>query len=99
MNTKHQVKVTPTAAIPGINVIKPNHDREALKAKHIKSPDVSMMPFHIHDPKMRTTVYFTSQARKDKYIERLENPQAESPLKKGGKSLKNRNEKNHSDRD
>ena len=61
-----------------------------------KSPDVSKMQFFIHDPKMKTTVYFTSLDRKEKYIERMNQP-PEKPI--GRNYKKKKDEKDHSDRD
>ena len=87
MSDKNPTKTQPATSIPGINRIKPNHDREILKQQHIKSPDVSKMPFQIHDPKMKCVVYFTSLERKNRYIERMaaQHNNHES-LKKGGRT-------------
>jgi hypothetical protein len=87
MSRKNPTKALPATLIPGINRIKPAHDREALK--HIKSPDVSKMKFQLHDPKMRSTVYFATLERKNRYIERMaaQHNNHES-LKKGGRTSK-----------
>jgi len=74
----------PATLIPGINRIKPAHDRDKLK--HVKSPDVSLMPFHIRDIKMKSVVYFTTLERKNKYIARMAaQHNNHEPLNKGGR--------------
>jgi hypothetical protein len=83
MSNKKPSKALPTTMIPGVNRIKPSHDREVLKHRHVKSPDVSKMPFSYHDPRQKYTVYFATLERKQRYIEKL----AAMPdsLKKGGR--------------
>lgn len=90
MSSKTPSKALPATLIPGINRIKPAHDREVLKHKHVKSPDVSKMQFQIHDPKMKCVVYFTTLERKNRYIQRLaaQHNNHES-LKKGGRQTNN----------
>lgn len=87
MSGKNPAKALPATLIPGINRIKPSHDREVLKHKHVKSPDVSTMPFQINDPKMKCVVYFTTLERKNRYIQRMaaQHNNHES-LKKGGRT-------------
>lgn len=65
-----------------------SNDSKFLKSRHIESPDLSKMEFRHHDPKMKTTVFFTSQEAKDRYVERLNNPQAEPAIKSGGRIKK-----------
>jgi len=88
MSTRNPTKAIPVALMPGINRIKPSHDREVLKKNHVKSPDLSKMKFRIYDPRMKTMVFFASMARKKSYIKRLENPQPEALIKKGGRKTK-----------
>jgi len=64
---------------------KPQNDAHLLKVKHVKSPDVSKMPFRLHDPRMKTTVFFTSLERKNRYIEHMAAHPNSEPLKKGGR--------------
>jgi len=85
MSGKNPAKALPATSIPGINRIKPAHDREKLK--HVKSPDVSKMPFQIHDPKMKCVVYFTTLERKNRYIQRMAAQHNNHEfLKKGGRT-------------
>jgi len=84
MSDRNPTKALPAASIPGINRIKPAHDREKLK--HVKSPDVSKMPLKHHDAKMKCTYFFTTIEQKNKCIERLAQKPNHEPLKKGGRT-------------
>jgi len=86
VSNKKPSKALPATLIPGINRIKPAHDREVLKHKHIKSPDVSKMPLKLHDPKMKCTYFFTTVEQKNRCIERLAQKPNNEPLKKGGRT-------------
>jgi len=85
MSNKNPSKALPATMVPGINRIKPSHDREILKKKHAKSPDVSKMPFSYHDARQKYTVYFPTLERKHRYIEKLATMPNHEPLKKGGR--------------
>jgi hypothetical protein len=84
VSSKSPSKALPATLIPGINRIKPAHDRERLK--HVKSPDVSKMPYSYHDSKQKYTKYFTTLERKNRFIERLAAMPNNEPLKKGGRT-------------
>lgn len=88
MSNKNPAKALPATLIPGINRIKPSHDREVLKHQHIKSPDVSKMPYSYHDPVQKYTKYFPTLERKHRFIERLAAQPNHTPLKKGGRQSK-----------
>ena len=86
MSAKNPTKALPAALIPGINRIKPAHDREILKHNRVRSPDTSKMPIQIHDTKMKCTYFFTSVEQKNRCIERLAQKPNNESLKKGGRT-------------
>jgi hypothetical protein len=85
MISKNPTKALPVELMPGMNKLKPNHDREMLKQRHCKSPDVSKYPFSYHDPRQKYIKYFTSLERKNRFLERLAQQPNHEPLKKGGR--------------
>ena len=40
-------------------------------AGEVKSPDLKKLPYSLHDPKSKCTVYFATAERKARYIERM----------------------------
>lgn len=87
MSDRNPTKALPATLIPGINRIKPAHDREKLK--HVKSPDVSKMPYSYHDPLQKYTKYFPTLERKNRFLEKLAAIPNNEPLKKGGRQTNN----------
>lgn len=86
MSAKTPSKALPATLIPGINRIKPSHDRETLKHKHVISPDVSKMPYYYNDPLQKYTKYFPTLDRKNRFLEKLAAMPNHESLKKGGRT-------------
>ncbi len=85
MSNKNPTKFTPASSMRYMNGNAPSHDADVLKAKKIKSPDVSKNIRH-YDPVSKTTTFFISQERYDLYMHRRQYPEVFlENVKKGGR--------------